>query len=112
MDSKNIGHTSVTVDILFKYYMSKYELFRFLWFFRCCFMGSNKSGKQVSFPKKLWQAHALASVGNIKWITADPTLNKGDPSSLTIVARDTGPLVSVSRRTLRDLIKISHLYLL
>jgi hypothetical protein len=28
----NFGHTSVTVDILFKYWMSKYELFIFLWF--------------------------------------------------------------------------------
>jgi hypothetical protein len=47
----NFGHTSVTVDILFKYWMSKYELFVFLWFFRCCFVDSNKSGKQVSFQK-------------------------------------------------------------
>jgi hypothetical protein len=29
-DSKNLGHTSVTVDILFKYEISKYELFIFL----------------------------------------------------------------------------------
>jgi hypothetical protein len=28
----NFGHTSVFVDILFKYWMSKYELFIFLWF--------------------------------------------------------------------------------
>jgi hypothetical protein len=75
-------------------------------------MGSNKSGKQVSFQKKLWQAHASASTANIKKITADPTPNKGDPGSLTIVAHDTGPLVSVSRRTMRGLLKISHLYLL
>jgi hypothetical protein len=60
-------------------------------------MGSNKSGKQVSFQKKLWQAHASAA--NIKKITADPTPNNGDPGSLTIIAHDTGPLVSVSRRT-------------
>jgi hypothetical protein len=78
----------------------------------CCFMGSNKSGKKVSFQKKLWQAHASASVANIKKITADPTPNKGDPDSLTIVVDDTGPLVSVSRRTVRGLLKIPHLYLL
>jgi hypothetical protein len=40
-----------------------------------------------------------------KKITADPTPNKGDPGSLTIVAHDTGPLVSVSRRTVRGLLK-------
>jgi hypothetical protein len=75
-------------------------------------MGSNKSGKQVSFKQKLWQAHASASAASIKKITADPTPNKGDPGSLTIVTHDTGPLVSVSRRTVRELLKISHLYLL
>jgi hypothetical protein len=74
-------------------------------------MGSNKSGKQVPF-KKLWQAHASASAANIKKIIADPTPNKGDPGSLTIVAHDTGPLVSVSRWTVRGLLKISNLYLL
>jgi hypothetical protein len=75
-------------------------------------MGSNKSGKQVPFQKKLWQAHASASAANIKKITANPTPNKGDPGSLTIIAHDTGPLVSVSRRTVGGLLKISHLYLL
>jgi hypothetical protein len=70
-------------------------------------MGYNKSGKQVSFQKKLWQTHALASAANIKKITADPTLNKGDPGSLTIVTHDTDPLVSVSRRTVRGLLRIS-----
>jgi hypothetical protein len=40
----------------------------------------------------------------------DPTPNKGDADSLTIVAYDTGQLVSVSRQTLRGLLKISHLY--
>jgi hypothetical protein len=74
-------------------------------------MGSNKSGKQVSFQKKLWQALASASAANIKKITADPTPNKGDPGSLTI-AHDTAPLVSVSRGTMRGLLKISNLYLL
>jgi hypothetical protein len=46
-------------------------------------MGSNKSGKQVSFQKQLWQAHASALAANIKKITADLTPNKGDPGSLT-----------------------------
>jgi hypothetical protein len=40
--------------------------------FGCFFMGSNKSGKQVSFQKQLWQAHASVSAANIKKITADP----------------------------------------
>jgi hypothetical protein len=62
--------------------------------------------------KKSWQAHASASAANIKKITADPTPNNGDPGSLTIVARDTSPLVSVSRRPVCGLLKISHLYLL
>jgi hypothetical protein len=75
-------------------------------------MGSNKSGKQVSFQKKLWQAHASASAAYIKKITTDPTPNKGNPGSLTIISHDTGPLVGISRRTVRELLKISHLYLL
>jgi hypothetical protein len=37
----------------------------------------------------------------------DPTPNKGDAGSLTIVAYDTGPLVSVSRQTVHGLLKIS-----
>jgi hypothetical protein len=78
--------------------------------FRCCFMDSNKSGKQVSL-KKLWQAYTSASAANIKKITAEPTPNKGDPGSLTIVSHDTGPR-SVTMRTVRGLLKISHLYLL
>jgi hypothetical protein len=40
----------------------------------------------------------------------DPTPNKGDAGSLTIVAYDTGPLVSVSRQTMCGLLKISHVY--
>jgi hypothetical protein len=75
-------------------------------------MGSNKSGKQIAFQKNLRQAHASASATNIKKITSYPTPNKGDPGSLTIVAHDTGPLVSVSRRTVHGLLKIFHLYLL
>jgi hypothetical protein len=42
------------------------------------------------------------SAANIKKITVDPTPNKGDLGSLTIVAHDTGPLM----------LKNSHLYLL
>jgi hypothetical protein len=41
---------------------------------------------------------------------SDPTPNKGNVGSLTIVAHDTGPLVSVSWQTVRGLLKISHLY--
>jgi hypothetical protein len=33
MKYMNFGHTSVIVDILFKYWMSKYELFMFLIFY-------------------------------------------------------------------------------
>jgi hypothetical protein len=40
----------------------------------------------------------------------DPTPNKVDAVSLTIVAYDTGQLVSVSRQTVRGLLKISNLY--
>jgi hypothetical protein len=40
----------------------------------------------------------------------DPTPNKGDAGSLTIVAYDNSPHVSVSRQTVRGLLKISHLY--
>jgi hypothetical protein len=38
---------------------------------------------------------------------SDPTPNKGDAGSLTIVTYDTGPLISVSRQTVRGLLKIS-----
>jgi hypothetical protein len=37
----------------------------------------------------------------------NPTPNKGDAGSLTIIAYDTGPLVSVSRQTVRRRLKIS-----
>jgi hypothetical protein len=37
----------------------------------------------------------------------DPTPNKGDAGSLTIVAYVTGPLVSVNRQTVSGLLKIS-----
>jgi hypothetical protein len=40
----------------------------------------------------------------------DPTTNKGDAGSLTIVAYGTGQRVRISRQTVRGLLKISHLY--
>jgi hypothetical protein len=40
----------------------------------------------------------------------DPTANKGDVGSVTIIANDTGPHVSVNRQTMCGLLKISHLY--
>jgi hypothetical protein len=40
----------------------------------------------------------------------DPNANKGDAGSLTIVTNDTGPRINVSRQTMRELLKISHLY--
>jgi hypothetical protein len=40
----------------------------------------------------------------------DPTPNKGNAGSLTIIAYDTGPLISVIKQTVRGLLKISHLY--
>jgi hypothetical protein len=59
----------VGVHILFKipsaqlwvvWFLKNYELFVFLLIFRCCFMGPNFWGKQVSFQKKC-QAHSSAS---------------------------------------------------
>jgi hypothetical protein len=91
--------------------MSKYELFVFLWFLGVVLWALINQGSQFH-SKKMWQAHALASAANIKKITADPTPNKGDPGSLIIIAHDTDPLVSFSRRTMRGLLKISYLYLL
>jgi hypothetical protein len=40
----------------------------------------------------------------------DPTANKGDAGSLTIVAYDTGALISVSKQPVHGLLKIFHLY--
>jgi hypothetical protein len=74
-------------------------------------MGSNNSGKQVSFKKIVADPHFSVS-SQYKKKTADPTYNKGDPGSLTIIAHDTVPLISVSRKTVRSLLKISHQYLL
>jgi hypothetical protein len=74
-------------------------------------MGSNNSMKQISFQKIVVGPRVSVS-SQYKKKTADPTPNKGDPDSLTIVAHDTGPLVSVSRQTMRGLLKISHQYLL
>jgi hypothetical protein len=80
-------------------------------------MGSNILGKHVSFERKEWLAHTLALAAKIKRKSLlarapDPTPNKGDADSLTIVAHDTGPLVNISRQTLLGLLKISHLCLL
>jgi hypothetical protein len=40
----------------------------------------------------------------------DPTPNKGDAGSLTIIAYDTSPHLSVSRQTMFGLLKIFYLY--
>jgi hypothetical protein len=40
----------------------------------------------------------------------DPTPNKGDAGSPTIIAYDIGPLVGVRRQTVCGLLKISQLY--
>jgi hypothetical protein len=76
-------------------------------------MGSNILGKHVSFEKIVVGPRVTVSRQNKK-ITAtrqpDPTPNTGDAGSLTIVAYDTGPRVSVSRQTVCGLLKISHLF--
>jgi hypothetical protein len=76
-------------------------------------MGSNILGKHVSFEKIVVGQRVSVSSQNKKITTArppDPTPNKGIAGSLTIVAYDTGQLVSVSRQTVRGLLKLSHLY--
>jgi hypothetical protein len=77
-------------------------------------MGSNILGKHVSFKRKIVAGPCVSvSSQNKKIIVARPpypTLDKGDAASLTIVTYDTGPLVSVIRKTMRGLLKISHLY--
>jgi hypothetical protein len=76
-------------------------------------MGSSILGKHVSFEKIVASPHVSVSSKNKKIIAArppDPTPNKGDVGSLTIVAYDTGPRVSVSRHTVYGLLKISQLY--
>jgi hypothetical protein len=79
-----------------------YILFYGLYYFR-----------EARFIRKKIVAGPRVSISSQnKKITADPTPNKGDPGSLTIVAQDTGPLIGVSRKTVRGLLKISHLYLL
>jgi hypothetical protein len=74
-------------------------------------MGSNILVKHISFEKIVVGPRVSVNSQNKKK-TTDPTPNKGDLGSLTIVTYDTGPLVSVSRQTVRRLLKISHLYLL
>jgi hypothetical protein len=76
-------------------------------------MGSNILEKHVSFKKIVAGPHVSVSSQNKKIIAArpsDPTPNKGDAGSLTIVAYDTGPVVSVSRQTVHGRLKISLLY--
>jgi hypothetical protein len=76
-------------------------------------MGSNILGNHVSFEKIVAGPHVSVSSQNKKITAArppDPTPNKGDVGSLTIVAYGTGPCVSVSRQTVRGLLNISHLY--
>jgi hypothetical protein len=66
--------------------------------FRCCFI-----------RKKIVVGPRISVSSQNKKKTADPTPNKDDPGSLTIVTHDTGPLISGSRQTVRGLLKISHL---
>jgi hypothetical protein len=76
-------------------------------------MGSNNLGKNVSFEKIVAGPRVSVSYQNKTITTARPpdrTPNKGDSGSLTIVAYDTGPLVSVSRQTVRGQLKSSHVY--
>jgi hypothetical protein len=76
-------------------------------------MGSNILAKHISFEKIVAGPRVSVSSQNKKITAArplDPTANKGDASSLTIIANDTGPRVSVSWQTVRGLLKISHLY--
>jgi hypothetical protein len=74
-------------------------------------MGSNILGKHISFEKIVVGPHVSVSSQNKKITAArpsDPTPNKGDVGSLTIATYDTGQLVS--RQTVHELLKISHLY--
>jgi hypothetical protein len=63
-------------------------------------MGSNNSGKQVSFQKIVTGLRVSVSSQYKKKITLsarpDPTANKCDAGSLTIVANDTGPRIGVN----------------
>jgi hypothetical protein len=76
-------------------------------------MASNILGKHDSFDKIVASPRVSVSSQNKKIIAArppNPTPNKGDASSLTIVTYGTGPLVRVSRQAVRMLLKVSHLY--
>jgi hypothetical protein len=76
-------------------------------------MGSKILGKHVSFEKIVSSPHVSVSSKNKKIIAArssDTTPNKSDVGSLSIVAYDTRPCISVSRQTVCGLLKISHLY--
>jgi hypothetical protein len=75
-------------------------------------MGSNILGKHISFEKIVAGPRVSVSNQNKKITAARlsaPTNNKGDAGSLTIVVNDTGTHVSVSRKTVRGMLKISHL---
>jgi hypothetical protein len=76
-------------------------------------MGSNILGNHVSFEKIVVGPRVSVSSQNKKITVArppDPSANKGDAGSITIVANDTGPRISVNRQTVRRLLKISNLY--
>jgi hypothetical protein len=76
-------------------------------------MGSNILAKHVLFEKIVVGPHVSVNSQNKKIIVGllpNPTTNKGDAGSLTIVANDTGPRVSVSGQTVCSLLKISHKY--
>jgi hypothetical protein len=76
-------------------------------------MGSKILGKHVFLEKIVASPRVSVSNQNKKITTAcpaDPTANKGDAGSLTIVAYDIGPHVSVSRQTAHQLLKFFHLY--
>jgi hypothetical protein len=70
-------------------------------------MGPNILGKHISFEKIVTGPRVSVSSQNKKIIDVcllDPTPNKGDAGSLSIIAYDTGPHVSVSRQTVRELL--------
>jgi hypothetical protein len=76
-------------------------------------MGSNILGKHVSFEKIVVGPRVSVSSQNKKIAAArppDPTANKDDAGSLNVIANDTSPRVSISRKIVRGLLKISHLY--
>jgi hypothetical protein len=76
-------------------------------------MGPNILGKDVLFEKRMAGPRVSINSQNKKIIVArppDPTANNGGVGSLTIIANDTSPHVSVNKQTVRGLLQISHLY--